>query len=169
MSEVDTNAALYNFPPKKPAAIGGDGPGEARLIYSDFSCKHFFNRYYYFKKVTHDWVGDTWIGECIGSIARVLSGISHRRGRVCLRNILGGTWMVPRVGQLRLLEKLRTWHMRSHVPGLPRVAFAGGDVSSVWPGWMEGAVASARRVASDVVQIAMGVRSRETNTPHTRT
>ena len=45
-----------------------------------------------------------------------------------------GGWMTPRPGQLQLVETLR----RSS----GRVRFAGSDLTSVWPGWMEGAVHS---------------------------
>ena len=46
-----------------------------------------------------------------------------------------GTWVAPRPGQLPALEALR-------VHG-GRVRFLGGDLALAWPGWMEGAVASA--------------------------
>lgn len=45
-----------------------------------------------------------------------------------------GGWMTPRPGQLQLVETLRR--------ASGRVRFAGSDLTSVWPGWMEGAVHS---------------------------
>ena len=57
---------------------------------------------------------------------------------------IGGTWLAPRVGQVAQLEALRSLE--------GPIIFASGDVTAVWPGWMEGAVAAglhaARRVRS---------------------
>jgi monoamine oxidase len=64
----------------------------------------------------------------------------------------GGAWMVPRVGQLAVLEQLRA--------AQGRVAFAGGDLSAEWPGWMEGAVASALSAAEAVAGLPAGTLPR---------
>jgi monoamine oxidase len=50
-----------------------------------------------------------------------------------------GSWMSPRPGQSAALEALRLCQSR--------VRFAGGDISSQWPGWMEGAVISGAATA----------------------
>lgn len=59
----------------------------------------------------------------------------------------GGTWLAPRPGQLRALEALRTWH-RDRAAA---VVFAGGDVTAVWGGWMEGALCAGEQAAAEVV------------------
>jgi monoamine oxidase len=53
-----------------------------------------------------------------------------------------GSWMSPRPGQLAAIETLRA--------SAGRVRFAGGDLSPVWPGWMEGALESGSSVAQSV-------------------
>jgi (S)-6-hydroxynicotine oxidase len=53
-----------------------------------------------------------------------------------------GSWMSPRPGQLAAIEALRT--------SSGRVRFAGGDLSPVWPGWMEGAIESGAACAQSV-------------------
>lgn len=54
-----------------------------------------------------------------------------------------GTWMAPRVGQLKVLEELRSYQGGG-------VWFGGADLSLHWPGWMEGAIVSARTLCARV-------------------
>ena len=46
---------------------------------------------------------------------------------------IGGTWMAPRVGQCAALQALREYSCEG-------VIFSSGDVTPVWPGWIEGAL-----------------------------
>ena len=57
----------------------------------------------------------------------------------------GGTWLAPRPGQHAVLESLRT--------AAGRILFAGGDLASSWPGWMEGAVVSGVEAAGRAIGV----------------
>ena len=53
-----------------------------------------------------------------------------------------GTWLAVRSGQHRPVAALRDWR--------GRVVFAGADLDTGWAGWMDGAITSGRRAASEL-------------------
>ncbi len=66
-----------------------------------------------------------------------------------------GTWMVYRPGQVR-----RLFSSLSQREG--RLIFAGSDMATTWPGWIEGAIESGSRSATEALEFAT---KRETTTP----
>lgn len=62
--------------------------------------------------------------------------------------LFGGAWLAPRPSQHATLESLRTGICLGG-----RVLFAGGDIASRWPGWMEGAVVSGTAVAIQAIKV----------------
>lgn len=61
--------------------------------------------------------------------------------------LAAGAWMTIRPGQALVLDDLQRWSIQN-----PRCQVAGGDVSPIWPGWIEGAIAAGTSAVTRLIQ-----------------
>jgi len=89
--------------------------------------------------------------QCLISLASPPSGVSKvAHHDWCSDADFLGTWMAPRVGQLEILNGVKTLS-GSNKPWA-NIRFIGADWSPVWPGWMEGAIASGKHAAMELIK-----------------
>jgi monoamine oxidase len=88
------------------------------------------------------------IGE-MGEVATKATAMTTTSSHNWTRDpFIGGAWLAPRPTQHTHLESLRSTMICGG-----QILFAGGDIASRWPGWMEGAVVSGTAVAIQAIKV----------------